>query len=88
MRQHQSMAVKSMFAVTDNKRLNSLLTDVLSKMKKVLEKSKKVVEEAKFTPSNEVRQILEKSVGMFKTFSKFASNFYVSSSSFFSGLSD
>jgi hypothetical protein len=47
------MTVKSMFGITDNNRLKTLLADVVSRMKVVLDNSKKVIEAAKFKPSDE-----------------------------------
>ncbi|KAI6175397.1 hypothetical protein M3Y97_00684400 [Aphelenchoides bicaudatus] len=52
-RDQQTLAVKSMFAVPDNKRLKTVLADVVAKMKNVLDNSMKVVQAAKFTPSSD-----------------------------------
>jgi hypothetical protein len=43
-----------MFQISDNKRLKTLVGDVVSRMKNVVSNSKKVVEAAKFQPSNEL----------------------------------
>ena len=54
MRQHQTMAMESMLSITDNKRLKSLIGEVVGRMKKVIVSSKSIVETAKFQPSNDV----------------------------------